>query len=178
MARYPGREERAERSLRAYTTFLDTADWLKAGVRVPLGSYGLTIGEFRLLHVLYREGALPMVDLARRRGSNWHNMATLIEGMESRGWVGRRIVTLPPVEFERAHLPRSRRDERRRGRRLTVVGMTADGKEFMRGVLSIHSKLVRALMRALDLREQDALFRLCRKLRAGEPGEVLRGAHA
>jgi DNA-binding MarR family transcriptional regulator len=169
MARYPSREERTERALRGYTALLDTADWLKAEVRAPLESFGLTLAEFRLLEVLHREGALPVVDLARRRGSKWHNVAAMIEGMEGRGWLRRGVVTLPPVEFERAHLAKSRRNQRRRGRRLTVVALTAEGKTFLKQVLSIHAKLVKALMRALDGREQDSLFRNCRKLREGNP---------
>jgi len=35
-------------------------------------------------------------------------------------------------------------------------------------VLSIHSKLVKALMVALNAREQDSLFRVCRKPREGD----------
>ncbi len=166
---YPSREERTERALRAYATLLDTADWLKAEVRVPLLSFGLTLAEFRLLEVLNREGALPIVDLARRRGGKWHNIAAMIQGMEERGWLRRAIAMLPPVEFKRAHLPKSRQHERRRGQRLIVVGLTAEGKAFLKQVLSIHSKLVKALMRALEGREQDSLFRNCRKLREGNP---------
>ena len=169
MARYPSREKRAERALRGYTALLDTADWLKAEVRVPLESFGLTLAEFRLLEVLHREGALPIVDLARRRGGKWHNIAAMVQGMEERGWLRRMVATLPPVEFKRSHLPKSRRHERRRGQRLTVVGITAEGKKFLRQVLSIHGKLVHALMRALDGREQDSLFRICGKLREGNP---------
>jgi len=169
MKAYVNQKERAERALRAYTAFLDTSDWLKAEVRVPLESFGVTLTEFRLLEVLHRQGALPVVDLARRRGSRWHNVAFLIKGMEGRGWVRRAMAMLPPVEFKRAHLPRSRRDERRRGRTMTVVGLTEEGKEFVQQVLAIHSKLVNALMRALEGREQDSLFRLCRKLREGNP---------
>jgi len=167
--RYASQKKRTERALRGYTALLDTADWLKGEVRAPLESFGLTVAEFRLLEVLHREGSLPVVDLARRRGSKWHNVAFLIKGMEERGWVRRVMATLPPVEFKRAHLPRSRRDERRRGQRLTVVGITADGKKFLDGVMSIHAKLVKALMRALEGREQDSIYRLCRKLRQGNP---------
>jgi DNA-binding MarR family transcriptional regulator len=169
MAGYPGREERTDRALRGYTALLDTADWLKAEVRVPLESFGLTPGEFRLMEVLHREGALPIADLARRRGCKWHNIAAMIQGMEGRGWLRRAIATLPPVEFKQAHLPKSRRDERRRGRRLTVVGITAEGKKFLGQVLPIHAKLIKAMMRALEGREQDSIYRLCRKLREGNP---------
>lgn len=57
----------------------------------------------------------------------------------------------------------------RRGQRLIVVGLTRPGKKFMRNLLPNHSKLVKALMRVLNAREQDSLFRICRKLRTGNP---------
>lgn len=38
----------------------------------------------------------------------------------------------------------------------------------MGNVLPSHSKLVRALLRVLNVTEQDSLSRLCRKLREGD----------
>ena len=169
MRSYPSVKERTERALRGYTELLDAADWLKREVRVPLESFGMTLTEFRLLQVLHREGAQPVVELARRRGSQWHHVCDMIERLEKHGWLRRMKAELPPVEFKDSHLPKSRSDEKRRGRRLTVVGLTAEGKKFLRNVLSIHAKLVKAMMRALDAREQDSLFRICRKLREGNP---------
>ena len=169
MSNYLSPEERTERALRGYAELLDTADWLKGEVRVPLESFEMTLTEFRLLYVLHRDGALPVVELAKRRASKWHHVSTMIQRLERRGWLRRAIVTFPPVEFERAHLPKARRDEKRRGQRLTVVALSEEGKRFLRQVLSIHAKLVKALMRALDARDQESLFRICRKLREGNP---------
>jgi MarR family transcriptional regulator, 2-MHQ and catechol-resistance regulon repressor len=169
MTRFPTREERSERAFRGYMELLEAADWLRAELRLPLESFEVTIREFQLLYLLHREGALPVVEVGRRRRSERHNMIDTIARLERRGWLGRRVVTLPPVEWERAHLPKSKRNEERRGRRLTVVGMTAEGKRFVRRMLPRHSKYVHALMRALDAREQDSLFRICRKLRTGNP---------
>jgi hypothetical protein len=73
------------------------------------------------------------------------------------------------VEFQRAHVPASKRDDAREGIRTSVVGLTKTGKRFIADVLPIHTKMVNALMRALDGRDQDTLSRLCRKLRAGNP---------
>ncbi|HEX4001975.1 MAG TPA: MarR family transcriptional regulator [Candidatus Acidoferrales bacterium] len=174
MTDYRSPQIRAERALRGYTELLDAADWLKREVRVPLESFEITLAEFRLLDVLYREGALPVVELARRRGSEWHHVCDMIQQLEGRGWLRRTKVRLPPVDFKSAHLPKSRREEKRPGRRLTVVGMTAEGKKFLGYVLSIHGKLVTAMMRALDAREMDSLFRICRKLREGNPARFFR----
>jgi DNA-binding MarR family transcriptional regulator len=49
-----------------------------------------------------------------------------------------------------------------------VVGLTRLGKKFMRNLLPNHSKLVKSLMRVLNAKEQDSLFRICRKLRVGD----------
>jgi hypothetical protein len=46
-----------------------------------------------------------------------------------------------------------------------VVSLTQTGEWYIRLVLPRHIKLVKALMRALDGREQISLIRLCRKLR-------------
>ncbi len=169
MARFPTREERSERAFRGYMELLEAADWLKGELRLPLEQFDVTIREFQLLHLLHREGALPIVEVGRRRRSKRHNMADLIARLERRGWLRRAVVTLPPVGWDQAHLAKSKRNEERRGRRLTVVGMSAEGKRFIRRMLPRHSKYVHALMRALDAREQDSLFRICRKLRTGNP---------
>jgi len=50
--------------------------------------------------------------------------------------------------------------------------MTAQRKEFLRQVPSIHSKLVKAPTAAVNAREQDPLFRICRKLREADPSRT------
>jgi DNA-binding MarR family transcriptional regulator len=169
MTRFPTLEERRERAFRGYMELLEAADWLRAELRLPLEAFEVTMGEFRLLYLLHSEGALPIADVSRRRRSEHHNMVGLIARLEARGWMRRGVVTLPAAEWERLHLARSRRNEERRGRRMTVVGLTAEGKRFMRRMLPRHMKYVRALLGALDAREQDSLFRICRKLRTGNP---------
>jgi len=168
MTHYPTRRERTQRAFRAYVDLLDTAEWIKGELRGPLASFDLTMGEFRLLELLYREGALFVADITRRRRSHRQAVEVMIARLAKRGWTGRRVVTLPPVEFERAHLAKSKDGERRAGRRIKVVGLTKSGKRFIGNVLPSHSKVVKALMRALDGREQETMSRLCRKLRAGD----------
>ena len=168
MRHYPTHKEKTQRAMQAYMDLLETADWLKGELRVPLESFGLTIGEFRLLELLNREGALTVAGAAKRRRSDLRNMKVVIRRLEERGWVGRMIATLPSVEFERSHRPKSQGDRKREGRRMSVVGLRASGKKFIREVLPRHSKLVKSLFRALDSREQMSLSRMCRKLREGD----------
>jgi hypothetical protein len=99
--------------MQAYMDLFDTADWLKGELRVPLESFDLTVGEFRLLELLNREGAQFVPDAARRRRANLRNMKVMIKRLEGRGWVRRMIVALPPVPFEEMHRPKCKRGERR-----------------------------------------------------------------
>jgi len=168
MPQYPTHQDKTDRAFRGYMELLDTADWLKGELRIPLASFDLTLAELRVLYLLHCEGALPVAEVARRRKCQWNNSVVMIGRMERRGWVRRGVVTLPPVEFERAHLAKSMRDVERRGRRVIMVGLTRPGKRFMRNLLPNHSKLVKSLMRVLNAKEQDSLFWICRKLRVGD----------
>jgi len=76
-------------------------------------------------------------------------------------------VSLPPVEFERAHVAKAEQ-EGREGRRVGVVGLTASGKRLMGNALPRHASVVRALMRVLDAREKESISKICRKLRSRE----------
>ena len=168
MPKYPTHEDKTKRAFRAYLELLDTADWLKGELRIPLASFDITMAELRVMYLLHTEGALPVAEVARRRKCKWNNSVVMIARMERRGWMRRRIVTLPPVGFERAHLHKALRRLERRGRRVTVVGLTRPGKKFMKYLLPNHSKLVKSLMRVLLGKEQDSLYRICRKLREGD----------
>ncbi len=168
MPRQPTHEEKTLRAFHAYIELLDTAEWFKAEVRAPLAAFDLTLNEFRLLELLNREGAQFATELAKKQNKSRQWTDELVGRLEKRGWMARRVVTLPPVEFERMHRPASMRDEPREGRRATVVGLTKSGKKFFRNVLPRHSKLVKAFMRTLNGTEQQTLARLCRKLREGD----------
>ncbi len=168
MKDYPTPREKTQHAFRTYTDLLDTAEWMRAEMRGPLELFDLTMAEFRLLELLYREGALPVADVGRRRRMKPQNMHALIARLGKRGWVRRVIVALPPAEFKQAHLPNSKEGERREGRRISVAGLTKPGKKFMGDVLPRHSKVVKAFMRAPTSREQDTLSRICRKLREGD----------
>ena len=49
-----------------------------------------------------------------------------------------------------------------------MVGLSKAGKKFIGSVLPRHAKMVKALMRVLDGREQEWISRTCRKLREGD----------
>jgi DNA-binding MarR family transcriptional regulator len=143
-------------------------------MRGPLELVGLTVEGFRLLAILDHEGTLPLADVVRRRGRDREATYDVIARLETHGWVRRAFVKLPPVEFKRAHLPRSKKDEPREGRRMTVVGLTAPGKKFIGDVLTRYSKVVKSIMRGIHFREMESLSRVCRKLREGDVMKFVR----
>jgi DNA-binding MarR family transcriptional regulator len=170
----PTPKEKTQKAFRAYLDLLDTADWLKKELRTPLEAFDLTMPGFRLMELVNREGAQKIVDVADKSGVTRQATDDLIARLESRNWVRRAVVRLPPVEFKQSHLSKGREDGTRVGRRVQVVGLTALGKKFMKDVLPRHSKLVKSLLRVLEAREQDTLSRICRKLREGDVMKFVR----
>ena len=57
MSRWPSQKDKTVRAFQAFLDVMDTADWFKNELRGPLESFDLTMGGFRLLEMLYREGA-------------------------------------------------------------------------------------------------------------------------
>jgi len=147
---------------------IDTAEWLKNELRLPLDSFDITLGEFRTLELLNRKGPLTVNDVSRERRTGIGNVKKASKYFERRGWVRRVVVTRPPAAFEDIHRAKSRRDEKRRGRPIGVMILTPLGKRFVRDVMPSHLKMMKALMRVLDGREQLSLSRMCRKLRSRE----------
>ena len=170
----PTHRERTERAFRAYMDLLDAEEHVKDALKDPLQLAGLTVEGFRLLEMLHREGALPIAHITKRRGRRRESTLEVIGRLEKRGWVRRAIVKLPPVSFERAHLPKSKKDVPREGQKILVAGLTAFGKRLIGDVLVNYSKVFESVMRGIDGREQASLSRICRKLRAGDPVKFFR----
>ncbi|HEX4075824.1 MAG TPA: MarR family transcriptional regulator, partial [Candidatus Acidoferrales bacterium] len=154
--RRPTQKQKTELAFRACLDLIDTADWLKREMRAPLEAFDMTMMDFRLMEMLYREGALTAPDVARKIGRPRQDVQVITARLEERGWVGRRMASLPPVEFERAHVPKAEQDGRE-GRQVGVVGLTASGKRLMGNALPRHARMVRALMRVLDAREKESI---------------------
>jgi DNA-binding MarR family transcriptional regulator len=158
-------KEKAVRALLAGFDLLDTAEWFAGEVRGALASFDLTMAGFRLMEMLLREGRASMSVAARGRGLQRQNLNVIVASLERRGWVRRTPVRLPPATMRASRLSKARRAQPRKGRPVVVVGLTETGERYIRFVLPRHIKLVKALMRTLDGREQMMLIRLCRKLR-------------
>ena len=66
MSRQPSQRDKTQRALRTYLDLIDTATWLKHEMRAPLDFFDLTFEGFRVLEMLYREGALTVPEVGRR----------------------------------------------------------------------------------------------------------------
>ena len=165
MSRQPTQRDKTARAFCAYLNLVDTADWIRRELAGPLDFFGLTINEFRLLHLLYRDGPMSVTDAAKKRGCNRQNLHALIDRAEKWGWVCRKAVTLPPAEGRENQLPKAKRGKPRKGYRVVMVSLTSAGKELIETALPRHAKLVKSYMRTLHGREQLTLICLCRKLR-------------
>jgi len=173
MSRGLSHKDRTHRAFAAYLNVLDAAEWLRREVRAPLESRDLTMVGFRLLELLCRVEIMTIADAARLRGTTRQTMNAIIGRLEENGWVQRVRIALPPADPKGSHLPKSKRGEPRRGVRANVVKLTPEGRRFMKDFLGDHLKLVKALMRVLGTREQDALSRICLKLQKNDAVKFL-----
>jgi DNA-binding MarR family transcriptional regulator len=169
----PTVEERKLKSFRVYLDILDTAEWLRRQFAEQLDAFDLTIGGFRLMEVLYREGPITTEDFCKKRRYRRQSLDALVKRLKERGWVQFEVIELEPSEIERTRLPKKLRDVPRRGRRVGRVSLTEDGTKFMHIVFPRHAKLVFAFMKALDSREQETVSRACKKLREGDVVKML-----
>jgi DNA-binding MarR family transcriptional regulator len=164
----PTHKERTLRAFRAYLDLLDAAEWMGGRMRGQLEAFDLTMGGFRVLEMLYRDGPMVKRTACERLQCTRQNVDAIVERLEESGWVRREIVWLPPAEIKESHLSKAQRGLPRRGPRVGVVSLTPLGEKFIGVVFPRHGKMVKALMRALDGREQEALSRMCRKLKEGD----------
>jgi DNA-binding MarR family transcriptional regulator len=174
MSRWPSQKQKTVRAFQAFLNVMDTADWLKNELRGPLESFDLTMPGFRVLEMLYREGALTVPDVARRRLCTRQNIYFVLGELEKRGWVRQMVVRVPAAAIKESRISKLRRGIQRDGPRVAVIGLTKNGKEFVGNVLPRNVKVVKALMRALDGREQESLSQMCEKLREGDVVKFLR----
>lgn len=145
-----------------------------AEVGRPLYVFEMTVNEFRLLSMLYEEGPMSMSEAAEERGWQMQNLHTLADRAVRRGWIKSEVMMREPVEIPESQLPKARRGQPRKGRKIRVISLTEDGKVLIDQAIRRQAKWVKGWMRALDLREQATLARLCEKLRLGDREKTLR----
>ena len=165
--RRPTQKEKTLRAFGAYLELLDTAAWLKSWMHGPLASVDLTMQGFRLLVLLYRDGPTPMSDAAKQMRFPRQNLEFVLRRLEKRGWVCRENVRAEARSEKIREERKVRRARLRPAWHVGIIRLTPEGERFVGHAFPQHAKVVKALMRALDGREQETLGEICRKLRAG-----------
>lgn len=169
-----GIPERRECAFRAYLDVLETAAWFRYQVEPQLEDFDLNLERFRFLEVLYREGPMTTVEMGKRRFCARQSLFGLAERLAEDGLVEIDRGTLVAVETEEARLPKEKRGGERNGRRVATLRLTEEGRKLMDVVMRRHTKLIYALMRAIDMREAERLSRTCRKIREGDAVRLIR----
>lgn len=148
------RRERTTLAMATYRNLLYASGMMVRELDQVLIPLGLTTGEYRALEALFFQGPMTQAELGRM---------TLSVGSST---------SLTVAMLEREKLVTRRADPSNRTR--NIVTLSREGKKVLAGALPHTTKLVRALMAALDKREQMALARLCEKLAAGDEVRALR----
>jgi DNA-binding MarR family transcriptional regulator len=141
--------EKTERAFQAYVDLLDAAEYMRAEVYDQLTFYDLTMNGFRLMELLVRYGPMRATAMAERCQWNRQNLDVIVRRLKEKKWVQSEVV-------------------KEESRRVATLSLTPKGIEFMSLFLPRHGKVIKALMRALDGREQESLSAICQKLRKGD----------
>lgn len=159
------RRKKVDQAWAAYLELSEAAAWIEGLLWGPLDVFGLTREEFRLMLMLYRDGATSVTEAAEKLGRVRQNLHETIRRVEELGWIRREVNRLPPVEMDETRLPKWRRGRPRQGVKVSRVTLTPQGKRLIGNVLPKQEALVKSLVTGLNFRELDTLAKICRKLR-------------
>jgi MarR family 2-MHQ and catechol resistance regulon transcriptional repressor len=147
------RQRGNKRTLAAYASLVRATELVLELLTRQLGTFGLTMGRFRVLEAL-RDGPLSQAEIAAEVSRPDSDVHVVLRNLGKRGLVVRRA-----HESDRRKIP---------------VQLTPAGEKLIAKVAPLHASVVRARMSALDVREQESLRRMCEKLALGDPIRFLR----
>lgn len=135
------------RALDSFIKLVRAASSVVARTSRPLGSSGLTVGQFGVLETLLHLGPLHQCELARKHLQSGGNITMIVDNLEKAGLV------------RRARLPEDRR--------YVQVHLTDAGRERIEEIFPRQARAITEQMSVLTDAEQEELARLCRKLGLG-----------
>lgn len=147
--RQNGIDAATDRVLGVYLDLVDAAQTVDVFLSRTLAPRKLTLGQYRILATLLREGPQSQQEMNDRHFRSEGTASGTLAVLEERGLIVRR-----------GH----EQDKRQR-----MVHLSPQGHAFIEELFPRHSRLVRAQMAALTGREQIMLRKLCRKLMEGDP---------
>lgn len=131
-------------ALSTLINLLRAAESVSARTNEGLREADLTPGQFGVLEALYHLGPLPQCEVAQKLLRTGGNMTTVVDNLEKLGLVER---------------IRGKED-----RRVSMLHLTASGRELIKRIFPGHAKAVAHELSILSSEEQEMLRSLCRKL--------------
>ncbi len=153
MAKYEG-SKKTMRALAAYTNLVRATDSIVSLLNTQLASFGLTMGQFRVLEALHHLGPMSQSMLCEKLMCSDGNMTFLIRKLLGRGLILRETIKGGNIKW--------------------TIQLSPAGQKLIAKVFPQHARVIRARMAALKSREQETLRNLCRKLGYGNPVRFLR----
>ena len=146
---FQGNEETV-RALYAFINLERASDTVIGRLTPPLKAQGLTLGQFGVLEALLHLGPMCQHELAKKLLRSGGNVTLVVDNLEKHGWV--------------------RRVRQQDDRRMVQIQLTPAGRRLITRVFPAHARGIAEEMSRLSAGEQEALQRLCRKLRGnGSP---------
>ncbi len=140
--------KKTQQALGAYMHLVWASESLTAYLSGQLGTWELSMGQFRMLEALACLGPLSPTMLSEKLLCGSSNLSVVARNLEKRGLVVCR---------------REHRDPRRK-----TVHLTPEGRALISEVLPKHAKVVGAKMSMLNSQEKQMLRRVCQKLVRGD----------
>jgi MarR family transcriptional regulator, 2-MHQ and catechol-resistance regulon repressor len=134
-------------ALNAYITLVRASETVLSRAHADLEARGLTLGQFGVLEALLHLGPMSQRELGRKLLRSGGNVTLVIDNLERHGWV--------------------RRERQEKDRRQIWIHLTANGRRLIEQVFPLHVKTIVKEFSGLDLKEQESLRKLCRKLGRG-----------
>ena len=140
--------KKTRQGLEAYMNIVWATETLTAYLSSQLETWGLSMGQFRLLEALLCLGPMNPASLADKVHCGSSNLSVVTRNLAERGLV----VCVP-----------EKRDSRKK-----TVHLTPEGRALISEVLPKHAKVVGAKMSVLGSKEKRMLRRVCGKLARGD----------
>lgn len=107
--------------------------------------YGLSLGQFAVLEVLYHKGDLSVGEVQRKILSSSGTMPVIVRNLEKRG-----LLTKSPDGEDR---------------RRNILHITEEGRKLIAEIFPLNKELILESLSPLSREEKDALLKLLKKLK-------------
>jgi DNA-binding MarR family transcriptional regulator len=142
---------KTERSMKAWSNFIDAARMMKRDFDRELGKCGISFVEFKIISLLDRKGPMTMVAISDELMLTKAGVTLLTDRLEEKGL-----------------LERMRKEG---DRRLIHVATTKAGRHVLRDANELYMKLVQSKLDLLSSDEVDSLIEIMEKMKGTDSRE-------